>query len=445
MSFSSGMLGLCGVLVGSCVAAAAEGPTIEYTLDVAPVWAGHPVGFSLLTSGERQFVAFYDDQRRMTVAARTLDSTEWHFERLPSNVEWDSHNYIAMAADAHGYLHLSGNMHCVPLIYFRTREPWDISTFERIPAMVGSEEARCTYPVFFTGPAGELIFTYRDGRSGDGTQIFNTYDTEARAWRRLLDRPLLSGGGDMNAYPIGPTLGPDGVYHLIWVWRDTPDCATNHDLSYARSRDLVRWEKSDGTPLELPMTLTNSEIVDPVPAGGGIINGNTRLGFDTRQRVILSYHKYDENGHTQIYNARREEDGWKIYQATEWEYRWEFSGGGTIPFEVGVGGVSVTPEGALQQHFRNPKDGGATWRLDEATLKPVERVAVPSTIPRALARPESDFPGIQVRWREDAGASPDPGASYRLRWETLGQNRDRPRQGDLPPPSMLRLYKIRAH
>ena len=103
---------------------AAEGPKAVEVLDVATVWAGHPVGFCLLTAGGRQFAAYYDAERRMTVAARRPGETKWQYKILPSRVAWDSHNYITMAADDDGHLHLSGNMHCVPLIYFRTTRPW---------------------------------------------------------------------------------------------------------------------------------------------------------------------------------------------------------------------------------------------------------------------------------------------------------------------------------
>ena len=34
---------------------------------ISMVWAGHPVGFDLLTHGDQQFVAFYDADRHMTV------------------------------------------------------------------------------------------------------------------------------------------------------------------------------------------------------------------------------------------------------------------------------------------------------------------------------------------------------------------------------------------
>ena len=42
----------------------------------------------------------------------------------------------------------------------------------------------------------------------------------------------------------------------------------------------------------------------------------------------------------------------------------------------------------------------------------------------------------------DAGENSGPDRRYFLRWETLGVNRDRPRQV-VPKPSMLRLYELR--
>ena len=70
----------------------------------------------------------------MTVGVRKLDSDKWHFVKLPERVGWDSHNSITMTPDDDGHLHLSGNMHCVPLIYFRTKKPLDIDTFTEPPA-----------------------------------------------------------------------------------------------------------------------------------------------------------------------------------------------------------------------------------------------------------------------------------------------------------------------
>ena len=422
--------------------AGAGEPKVTETLDLAPVWSGHPVGFCLLTDDQDQYVAFYDGDRRMTIARRRLDTGTWQFQRLDSVLGWDSHNYVTMAMDDRGHLHVAGNMHVRPLVYFRMERPGDIESLRPIPAMVDREEDRCTYPRFMDGPAGELIFTYRDGASGRGNQIYNVYDGATQTWRRLLDRPLLDGRGLMNAYPVGPSRGPDGRFHLCWVWRDTPDCNTNHDVSYARSADLVHWETAAGEPIELPMTIdTKGVVVDPVPAGGGAINGNTRVGFDAQQRPIVTYHKYDARGRTQVYNARCEAGRWRIYQTSDWDYRWAFEGGGTIHFEIRVAAVKAGPDGALSQKYRHDKLGSGIWRLDEATLRPVCRVPEKPQWPAALARLESDVPGMGVRWRGDSGSSGTPGVRYVLRWETLGPNRDRARDV-APAPSMLRLYQL---
>lgn len=429
----------------ACVPADGAVPAGSATLkvlDIAPVWSGHPVGFALLTHEHRQYVAFYDADRRMTVAARNLDTDAWELVRLPEKVAWDSHNYITMAVDDKGCIHLSGNMHCNPLVYFRTTEPHDISTFARVPAMTGKDEDRCTYPRFLCGPDDAFIFTYRIGGSGNGDQIFNIYDSRNQEWHRLLDQPLLSGEGRMNAYFTGPVRDKDGVFHICWVWRDTPDCATNHDLSYARSRDLIRWETGSGKAIPLPIILRTGDIVDPVPIHGGMINGNTRIGFDSRNRPVISYHKFDGQGRTQIYNARLENGRWIIHQTSKWDYRWEFSGGGSINFEVSLSPV-VPCKGGLSQSFRNPKDGSGVWLLDEATLRPIGTLPKPSPRPREITAIESSISGMTVQTQNDTGRSPEATITYMLRWETLGRNRDRPRRGTPPPPSMLRLYELR--
>jgi len=288
-----------------------------------------------------------------------------------------------------------------------------------------------------------MIFTYRDGGSGNGDQIYNVYDHKTKTWRRLLDTPLTDGQGRMNAYLHGPVEGPDGRRHLCWVWRDTPDCSTNHDLSYASSRDLIHWRTAGGEPVKLPMTInTPGLIVDAVPVKGGMINGNARIGFDSRGRVIISYHKFDAKGKTQLYNARLEGGRWKIYQASDWDYRWYFRGGGSIVFEIRVGRVRVISGGRLVQTYRHAKGGSGGWLLDEATLKPIGRAPAGPGRPRKLNEIESSFPGMQVRWLGSSGTGGEPGVQYTLRWETLAHNRDRPRKPPLPRPSMLRLYEL---
>jgi len=229
---------------------------------------------------------------------------------------------------------------------------------------------------------------------------------------------------------------------MCWVWRDTPDCATNHDISYARSSDLLHWETIDGKPIELPITpRTPGVVVDPVPVKKGLINVAHYVGFDTQHRPIVTYHKYDEQGYSQIYNSRWENGRWVIRQATRWEYRWEFSGGGTIQVEISSSRIHLLPDGRLAQRFSHARYGSGIWIFDPASLSVVATCPAPREIPSELAELESDFPGMEVRFARDAG-KPPAGAEYILRWETLPANRDRPRADPLPPPTTLRLYRL---
>jgi len=291
-------------------------PRVDFSFEVARVWSGQFVGFDLVTRGNHQCVGYYDHEGRMTLALRTLDANEWAFHHLPEmpNLGWSGHKDIVLEFDDDGYLHVSGNMHGSPLIYFRSTRPHDLQSLVRVPVMVDSStERKCTYPRFDRGSELGLVFHYRDGSSGSGNEIYNVYNLSTKTWRRLLDTPLIDGEGKRNAYN-GVTKGPDGYFHLSWIWRDTPDCTTNHDLSYARSKDLLTWETIDGKPIRLPITYdTAGVVVDPVPVNSGFGGGG--LGFDGDGRPILTYIKFDAEGMTQAYNARWEHGGWKIDSA----------------------------------------------------------------------------------------------------------------------------------
>ena len=103
------------VVAPALVAAEPSKWQVDQVLDVAPVTAGFPVRFCLLTDSGRQYVAYYDEHHQMTVASRLLDSNQWTYQPLPSKVGWDSHNYITMVIDSAGpvsYTHLT-----LPTIY----------------------------------------------------------------------------------------------------------------------------------------------------------------------------------------------------------------------------------------------------------------------------------------------------------------------------------------
>lgn len=382
-------------------------------LPVGTVWSGHPVTFAFLTERGYQFIAYYDAERRITVSGRRLDESEWttihpagialsNRDGRGSNViGWDSHNYLALALDRDGYLHLSGNMHNDPLCYYRSSRPFDVSSLERVASMSGARESSVTYPVFFKNAAGDLFFRYRDGSSGNGSDIYNRYNTTTRLWANLFDTPLLDGQGQRNAYAMNPVLGPDGRFHLVWMWRESPDCSSNHTLSYARSPDMIHWERCDGMPIALPITLKTGEVVDAAPEKQGLINMTFNLGFDAAKQPVVIYHRYDEQGKSQAFAARPTSDAskWVISQISDWDFRWDFSGGGSILAEVMLGGCTLQADGSLLVDFVTTHAvGSGRWRLDPANLSPRTTLPPPANVlPMSLAAPLSVTPGMEVQ------------------------------------------------
>lgn len=404
---------------------------------VAEACADFTVLYCLLTHEHHQFAAWYDTGHRLTVGHRQLPDGAWETtqpegfwlaerSRYAHITEFDSHNYLTMAVDSAGYLHLSGNMHVDPLIYFRSRAPLDISSLECIPAMTGERESRATYPLFFKDVQGRLLFRYRDGCSGNGDDLYNIFDTETQGWTRLLETPLLNGEGQRNGYARPPISGPDGYWHLVWMWRETPHCETNNNLSYARSRDLRHWEKSDGTPLSLPIARHQGEIVDDADVCGGLINMVQEVGFDNQGRPVLIYHRYDERGRSQAWLARPDGAGsWQKVQLSQWDFRWDFHGGGSIPPDVTLSAPQAIGNGQLGIQWTAREVGSGVWIIDERDFRVVDTRPQQPPLPAALYRPRQNIgPQAEVQLIPGQNSDGSPEARYWLRWEALPIFRD---------------------
>ncbi|HBE41379.1 MAG TPA: hypothetical protein DDW27_09280 [Bacteroidales bacterium] len=427
--------------------------TLAEVIEVDKVWSGHPVGFCLLTHGNRQYIAYYNSTRNMVVGQRELNENKFNlFIMSPTYREtsggtstvlgWDSHNSVILAVDKDGFIHLSGNMHVNPLTYFRSTKSGDITTLEQIWSMTGSNETRCTYPRFVKTKEGELLFHYRDGGSGNGNEIYNIYSCETRKWSRLLDTPLTDGQGLMNAYQSEPIVMADGYYHVYWVWRDTPDCSTNHDLSYMKSPDLKSWYNPYGELINLPATLDNkSLIVDPIPVKGGIINLAARLCLDEQNNPCFAYHKYDPDGNLQFYIARLRNKIWVYKKVTNWDYRWEFSGNGSINTEVRLNNFIRRSDGYYELGYWHIKYGTGTLLLNDK-FEMAGTVKKPESF-TSTVEIEGTFPGLAVRTTNDIGKPSEEGVRFVLKWETLPANRDKARPEPWPEPSRLYLYKLK--
>lgn len=442
--------------------AQAEG-VVQKALDVGPAWSVHQTGQpQLYTRGGYQYVLYYDADRMLRLAQRQLGSEEWREHVFPVQAGWSTggHAAIALAVDADGDVHVAPYRRRLAKqpsgrpasIYYRTRRPHDLDSFARMP-MVNAREPNPHYPTFAEAPDGSLAFLFRQGGAASGNRLIYNYDVQNKTW---LNEPglLLSGTQHKRSPYVSYKMGPDGYAHMAYLWRDgtLPGHFTGNTLSYIRSRDLKTWETVSGEKLHPPLTFeTEGVVVDPVPRQSGLINMSWGIGFDSRKKPVIFYHKYDKQGNSQIYNARFDNGEWNIVAASDWDYRWVL--GSSKPIELYAGAVEPAGDGTLRQRFWHTKYGEGTFVLDEETLKPIKVSAGnegakdekgSNPWPAELDEPESNFTArpMNVSWRNDNGSAPEEDVRYYLRWEHGPRNSDRPVGKPWPEPSMLRVYKF---
>ncbi|ATC65312.1 neuraminidase [Nibricoccus aquaticus] len=299
--FHTGLL-LAGLSLLPLIALAPGSAIAAGTLQRSPIagnaFAGSSVNVvanirqSIASHNGQQFTAFYDVDGFMVLARRALNSdtqpSAWETHRTShrGNVA-DAHNSISLAIDGAGFLHVSWDHHGNPLNYARSVAPGSLELATKSP-MTGQREARVTYPQFFPLPSGDLLFLYRDGRSGQGSLVLNRYDTATQTWR-TVQPDLISGEGQRSPY-WAMTVDARGTLHLAWNWRESPDVASNHDLAYARSTDGgLSWTKSDSTSYALPITAASAEYAALIPQNSNLMNPPFITTDSASNPAIVSY------------------------------------------------------------------------------------------------------------------------------------------------------------
>lgn len=445
-----GLVAATMMIAGLCAVEPAQAGVIS-AIDIAPVWSVHETGAPvLLSTSSFQYIAYYDVDEYLTVARRDYSSTAWTYRKftdIRSNWQTGAHHAIAMQIDSAGRIHITAAMHAEALKYYQMTGANDMTSFVKVSSLVGGiDEQHISYPEFFKDSSGGLFLSYRSGGSGNGSQITDKFNASTGAWTRLPT--ILDGTATSeSAYIRGPLLGPDGYFHLVWMWRQTGDVATNHLMNYARSMDLINWKTASGAALTLPMTpSTSATTFDPVPTNGGLINSQDFIGFDSSGRAVIDYVKYDANGNTQLYNARYTSGAWQIVSATDWKWRWPLSGAGAISPDVNITPPSVEAPGSLGMDFDHKMYGIGRIVVNETTLQSSQLLTqdeTPHLWPRVLDSPETVNPPrpMTVSWVKDLG-SPPSGQEFVMRWEHGPSNGDVAVAQPWPSPTMLRIYSL---
>lgn len=284
---------------------------------------------SLVTHGDRQYTAFYDAQGVMVLAARELGTEEWELHRTQysGNVK-DAHNGISLGVDGDGVLHVAWDHHGHPLHYVRAVAAGSLELGEMMP-MVGVEESHVTYPEFCSMPDGDLIFAYRDGSSGNGNMVLNRYDNQSDTWSRVQSS-LIDGEGERNAY-WQMCVDAEGGLHVSWVWRETYNVETNHDLCYAYSPDGGEsWLRSDrATRYSLPITAANAEYVCVIPQNSELINQTSMTCDNMTRPYIASYWRDAESDVPQYRLVYFDGEEWHQQQVSQRLTPFSLSGAGS--------------------------------------------------------------------------------------------------------------------
>ncbi|UCF16019.1 MAG: BNR repeat-containing protein [Phycisphaerales bacterium] len=430
---------LCLMLSNSHEAAVAKVRT--RTIPVAKGLASHPVngGRCLISDGEYQYIAFYDGDHQMTMGKRRLSETKWDFARLPERVGWDTHNKIVLFRDREGYLHLTGNMHCGPLRYYRTRKAGDIHTFEGIHTWTGDYENRVTYPTVFKLRDGSIYLMYRHGGSGNGMRILLHYDEDTQRWTKTT--PILTNGMNRkptcNAYPIGLLEDKQGTWHIAWCWRETPDVITNFDICYAKSTDRgTTWKGWDGRDLELPITPENAHVVESIKQDNGLMNGGS-FAVDDQGRPYVGYTRFDKEGYNQLYLATPVGGGWKVIQLTDWKHRFYFHGRGTIPESPPTPRISITIDQKIRVSYSNRHEEIQRGQL----ILTREQLLTGKPDQYAAQRAVDSGPKIPNIRAVNRGPLPT-GVTHYMQQQTDSPNRDRKPEG-AREPTMIYIVEVK--
>ncbi|WP_370176650.1 BNR repeat-containing protein [Sphingobium abikonense] len=400
-------------------------------LPIGQAWSGTSLPFGSAVSKDGQLVAaYYDADRYLTLATYDPDTQRLCHKRLASRFAgWDAHNALAVAIDDAGTVHIAGNMHASPLVY--ARGPLDDLNAVRLQPMLGRNEASATYPQFMHDDAGNLLFLYRDGMSGNGSWLLNIWNDGK--WQRIgalfADRDA---EGPVNAYPTAFVKDGSGRFHVAVVWRRTPDVATNFALTYASTRDFRRWDVW-GRRVNGPLSPETMEMVDAPGVQHGLVN-NALLQISRSGKPVLLYTKFVDGQKSGVVAATRMNGAWREQTIVVGKTAVKVSGGGSMPglpvFRFGetrANGdmhVSAVIAGVQTELLLDPDTLTAKpWRPDvgpnasNARAKPMPDVTlkIPQGMDKATVR--------KVQVRQNGMDGPIEGE---LRWFAQGVNQDRP-------------------
>jgi hypothetical protein len=354
------------VLVFSCASLRnSRGNEESKLVNVDSGWARNSVNTtvfrknSLVSFGDTQYIAYYNPERFVVLGKRKIGERDWNLKQTSyTGNAADAHNVISVMIDGDGYLHVAWDHHNNRLHYARGLYPGSLELGAQTP-MTGNREARVSYPEFYKLADGNLLFLYRDGGSGNGSLVMNRYDRATKKWTTLQSN-LIDGEGARNAY-WQACIDDAGTIHLSWVWRESPDVASNHDLCYARSRDGgITWERSNGTVYQLPITMASAELACAIPQKSELINQTSMFADGSGLPFIATYWRDSASSIPQYRLVYKTGASWQVQNLAFRKTAFSLSGAGTKRIPISRPQIISWPQGkdyAAALVFRDEERG----------------------------------------------------------------------------------------
>lgn len=283
---------------------------------------------SIVSDDRFQITAYYDGDGIITFAKRELGSLNWEIIKTDIRQDCsDAHKSISLAIDGEGYIHLAYGMHSSRMLYRKSLEPYGLN-FSPIEYMIDSiQEQRVTYPEFYKKSNGNIIYAYRSGYSGNGDLVLNEYSLVTHSWKRVLDK-VIDGENCRNAY-WQMYLDSSDAFHLSWVWRETSDVSTNHDLCYAYSSDGMNWKNSKAQLYSIPIKIREAEFAWLIPQNSELINQTSMAVDESGHPFIASYWRDSCSNIPQYKIVWNDGYRWCASQVIQRSTPFSLSGGGT--------------------------------------------------------------------------------------------------------------------
>jgi len=214
----------------------------------------------IVTVGRKTHVSWLDSQDgQFLVRIRTLDRNTGQWSPTYTvGQAFDNHGGPSLTADSAGYLHIVYHPHHHPFRYRCSLRPNDASEW--------TDEARfgttCTYSSLICMPDDTLVLACRE--SSKGRWKLNLYEkSPAAGWkgpRTILHGQAPSG---YTRWQAALVLGSDNrTIHMSFMLYEQDLKKVGYAVGYLRSSDTGHtWQRSDGTPVDLPATPRTIDIV----------------------------------------------------------------------------------------------------------------------------------------------------------------------------------------